>query len=372
MILRRGPRWGNGIKSLVSAVVGVATGILGTALTALVNVVFNAGVSMPVAVAIGAVAALIVFVGGLLGPQRQDSEQPAQGGAEPPPPETVKVERVALCSGRSGTMRLFAVTDRGAVLQRLCQQDHGWSDWTDCSLDEGKAHDVAATPTGGGRFDVFVADRRGRVWFRQHEPDGWRRWQFIDASAVIGRVVRLDAASARSGHRELYAVGEGGQVGHRWKGDDGAWSQWWDSSVGGSGDIAMTVRRAEQMEVTRLKIDGRLRQRGWVDQAWEKWYDLGWPPTGSAGVAVSALSGSRDHQEIFVVDASGRLSHRWRWNDEPWSDWYEMEAPGYLIDVAAGVTSENRLEIVVADADGRLHQRSYARKRDQWSDWQSI
>ncbi|GAA3281641.1 hypothetical protein Dvina_32625 [Dactylosporangium vinaceum] len=372
MKFARRPHWDNGVKSLVAVLAAAAAGIVGSVLTALGDKVLGGGVPTPVVVLVGVGAAAVVFVGGLFTkPEQEPAPALSPDAAAAPDGGAVRAERVAVSSGGTGELRLFAVTRAGAVLERTYRQDHGWSDWADRSLPDGPAHDVAATRIGSVRIDLFAADRRGRIWYRQYDLDGWQPWQTVDGTAHLGRVVRLAVASAGPRHRELWVLGDGGQVGHRWKGDGEAWSQWYDRSVADTLDVAMTVRRGEQLEVTRLKFDGRVRQRGWVNQVWEQWYDLGRPPTSLAGVAVSALSGSREHQEVFVVDASGGISHRWRWHDDPWSDWYEMEAPGHLVDVAAGITSDGRYEVIVADAAGQLHQRSYG-KQDRWSDWRAV
>ncbi|GLL07003.1 hypothetical protein [Dactylosporangium matsuzakiense] len=39
--------------------------------------------------------------------------------------------------------------------------------------------------------------------------------------------------------------------------------------------------------------------------------------------------------------------------------------------VRAGITSDGRYEVIVADAAGQLHQRSYG-KQDRWSDWRAV
>ena len=75
--------------------------------------------------------------------------------------------------------------------------------------------------------------------------------------------------------------------------------------------------------------------------------------------------------EFDAVGEAYRLGHRTRRDGFARSDWYAMPSPaGVLVDIAAGTTSDGRLEIVGVDDHGRLWQRSFQfGPKGQWSDW---
>lgn len=78
---RRSVPWGNGIRSVVSAVAAAAAGVLGIVLTTFVSAKLDAGGPKSVAVLVGVAAAVVVFVGGLVGLPRQDGGKVVDRGS---------------------------------------------------------------------------------------------------------------------------------------------------------------------------------------------------------------------------------------------------------------------------------------------------
>jgi hypothetical protein len=282
------------------------------------------------------------------------------------------VRRVALASDGKSVLHLFAVTASGTVLRREYRQDGSWSDWDDHGFGGRKAWDVAAVAPAPGRIETYVADRRGTVWCRRHDRDGWSDWVALDTDQQFGAVVALDAMSGWPGHREIYAVGENGTLSHRWQRDGHPWSPWWPADRRDCGDVALSVPAVGKMESYALDREGQLWRRRYAKGRWSGWTSLGRPDDRSTSVAVSALNSRKEHQEVYVVGASGDIAHRWCWNDPPWDPWYGMPSPAHLVDVAAGITTPGRLEIVAVDSDGELWGRSYRDGGNDWSTWQRI
>jgi len=83
------------------------------------------------------------------------------------------------------------------------------------------------------------------------------------------------------------------------------------------------------LEVFALDGTGRLRHRWYWSgpRNWSEWEDFP-RPDGSKVTAIAVSSIGRRHQEIFGLKASGKVVHAWNWlkkdgkpNWESWSDW---------------------------------------------------
>lgn len=65
---------------------------------------------------------------------------------------------------------------------------------------------------------------------------------------------------------------------------------------------------------------------------------------------------------------AGRGRH---WQGEAWGDWYDMPSPDQLVDIAAGITSRSRFQVVAVGFTGKLWQRTYV-PVGNWSAWELI
>lgn len=282
------------------------------------------------------------------------------------------IRRVSATSDNLGILRVFTVTTKGAVLYREYQQNGSWGDWTDLAFGRGAAWDVAATTPGPDRAEVFVSDNAGGVWMKSLNRGQWSDWSAMDGSAHAGSVACLAALSGWPGHREVFAVGEGGKLAHRWQKDGYPWSEWFSAQQGDCVDVAACAPGPDRLECYTLDRRGDVWQRSFLKDHWARWEKRQRPEMLSSGVALAALSGSEKHQEIFVIGASGDLAHRWRWQGAEWSSWYAMPRPAMLKDVAAGTTSDGRLELLASDDAGGLWQRSYRPGLDDWTTWHRV
>jgi hypothetical protein len=131
-----------------------------------------------------------------------------------------------------------------------------------------------------------------------------------------------------------------GEVWHKWwwRGSDGAtgWSDWHmltrlDMHAV---DIASSSVKDGHMEVFAIDGSGRLRHRWyWRKPGWSNWEDMPVPPK-SPITAITAGSHSDRHQELFALTVDGKIHHAWNWladDGRPdwtagseWSPWHEM------------------------------------------------
>ncbi|WP_433384019.1 hypothetical protein ACQPZX_22955 [Actinoplanes sp. CA-142083] len=282
------------------------------------------------------------------------------------------VNRVAVTSHGDGVLHLFAVTASGTVIRRRYREGGSWTDWEDHGFPKATAHDVAAVAPAHGRLETYVADRDGVIWGRRYGANGWSSWSQVPGDGRVGPVAALDVMSGWPGHREIYAVGQNGKLGHTWQRDGEAWSRWASAHRDGCRDVALSVPSPGQMECFVLDRDGQLWHRWYVDQHWSEWWSLEQPPDRTPSIALSALNSRTNHQEVYVVGSSGDFAHRWHWQGNDWDRWYPMPSPpDRLIDVAAGTTSASHYEVLAAGAEGDIWRRTYSPQTD-WSSWQRV
>lgn len=282
------------------------------------------------------------------------------------------ISRVAITSDGDGTLHLFGVTRGGAVLSRQYRQGGSWSAWEDFGLRKAKAWDIAAVVPVSGGLEAYAVDRSGSIWYRRQEArTEWSTWTRLRSNQRVGPAIALDAISGWPGHRELFVVSESGKVGHCSRWDGKPWSDWYEVGKSSCRDVALSSTTPGHIECFVVDRQGMLWHRWYLNQHWSDWASLGEPYGMSAPVAISALNGEERHQEVFVVGASGEVAHRWHWQGEIWDRWYDMPSPDHLVDIAAGITSKGRFEVIAVGSSGRLWQRSYV-PVGNWSAWESL
>lgn len=144
--------------------------------------------------------------------------------------------------------------------------------------------------------------------------------------------VGLAFAGVRDHHIELFRVTEDGRVEHRWHPDeDDAWSAWHDFGFRHTArDVAAASAWSGHLEVFILATDGTVWHRiWWEDKEWNEFDFLGRPFQTRSARAIAAASKRDGHLDVQVVAVDGTLRNNWfdgtRWavaKDEP--QWNEM------------------------------------------------
>jgi hypothetical protein len=171
---------------------------------------------------------------------------------------------VAVCSGGTDHLQLFAVgTDEALHTQRWLD-DEGWSGWS--RLPARPFRDTA-TPTvvarAPGCFDVFCRGTDRHVWATaspdRFRVDGWSPWRRLAEPGPVGG--NIAACTAGPDHLQLFAVGADHHV-HTQRWLDG-WSGWHRLAGAGPFDVAATPSAvcvaAGRVEVFCRDRDGAVR-----------------------------------------------------------------------------------------------------------------
>ena len=139
--------------------------------------------------------------------------------------------------------------------------------------------------------------------------------------------------------------------------------------------IACSSLTSGHLEVFAVDVSGGLRHRWyWSGGNWSGWQGIPAPAAGRV-IAVAAGSHSDRHQELVAVAADGSVHHRWNFlgQDESWwSDWHPMPALGSAaVSVACSSLTSGHLEVFAVDVSGGLRHRWYW-SGGNWSGWQGI
>jgi hypothetical protein len=288
---------------------------------------------------------------------------------EAPPGTGFRALRAAVASSGDGILCLYVVTTTGKLLRSTYREPGRWSPWRDLEVDT-EAVDVAATST----LQVFYADASGQVWSATDVPDRPVHWVRVDGNPGVGRVVALTAVAGWPQHREIYVVGEHGAVAHGWKWHEGIW-EWRPADVPvPCRDVALSAGTPDLLECFAVGRDQRIRHRWfWTpDEKWTEWATGAGEDAPGKIIALDVLNGWVDHQEIFTVRTDGEINHRDHWRGHDWRPWRDLEVPTKMSDVAAGITSEGRLEVIAIARDGELWQRSYDEQRWWSQQWRRV
>jgi hypothetical protein len=280
--------------------------------------------------------------------------------------DRVGLRAVTTASDVPGAMDVAVVSGPDRVLISSYRETGEWSAWTDLRL-PAQAWDVTLVSPRNKVLECFVVDRSGDMWMAIRDRDSWSPWQRFPRVPKQGKPIRLASASLKAGHQEVYCVTDTGRLLHSWKWDEHSWSSWYDSELPRCVDVAFCSPKDGLLECFAADRDGDVWHRWFWDGEWSEWEMWGRP--GSAATAVSAFRKASDHQEMFVVGASGDLGHRWHRSGGPWSAWAAMSTPAALVDVAGGTTSAHRLHCLVLDVHGNLWHREWDNEAGRWLDW---
>jgi hypothetical protein len=335
---------------VLTTVIGAVTGML----TSLVSAEWIGRYVLPLIAGLVLALVAVVIVGQIRPPRDRSRSE-------------FSAKRVAAASLMDGLLRVLAVASDGRLITASYQETGIWSHWRDLEANA-RATDVAAIATSVHRIEAYYASADGTVWETEMPDDAAPHWAAVPGNPGVGRVVRLSVMRGwREGHREIFAVGEHGRLAHCWRWDHQNWDKWHQVDVGvPCRDVACSVPVDGLLECFVIGTDGSIRHRRYMQDNWREWGDTAGIGLPGSPVAIDALNGWPEQQEIFVVRADGGISHRNHWEGHDWREWRDLQAPALITDVAGSAVSKNRLEVIAVDRYGKLWQRSYVDLEGLW------
>ena len=198
-----------------------------------------------------------------------------------------------------------------------------------------------------GRLEVFAVGPGGRLWHRwQWTPSGtWSGWYDLGGSLAIDAVPAI--GTSPDGRQEVFVRGANGGLHHIFQTvPNGGWSDWSDRGGAMGGTQAAVGTNADgRLEVFARAVDGSLVHwwQLWVNGHWSAPESLG---GGIApGTAPSVGTAADGRQQVVVMGTNGYVYGRAQhWANGLWADYAPMGGP---FPMTAG-------PVVGTNADGRL------------------
>jgi metallophosphoesterase (TIGR03767 family) len=198
---------------------------------------------------------------------------------------------------------------------------------------------VAAANRADGRFEMFAIDSSDRAWRRtQSAPgtDSWSDWQgFGTAMASIG------AERNNVGQIEVFGVDRQGRVWHRWQltPNSDSWSGWVE--FGGTLSTAPSAISVTRWHTSLVvygingagQLFGRTQYAGPTADGGGRWSD--WTLQDGTLSAIAGQKNPYGRVELFGVDGTGRIYHRWELPTSGWSGWVHFGTVGWPASIAA-------------------------------------
>lgn len=212
---------------------------------------------------------------------------------------------------------VFVVGKDGAVWRNVWTSSTDWGDWQPLGdvgmVDPCRRQQVAAVARDGGRLDLFVADRGGRIITTSAEANQpWTLWAPIGAEAIFSPQSQVTALSPDPEHVVVIAPTKDGSV---WiaVNERGAWGPW--TRAGAAGLLVVPPR-----------------------------------------IAVTALLRGSQEIELFVTGHDGAVYESAGAATGGFRDWTRLQGlsdaiPSQAI-VAAPSCRPNRVDLLVINSDG--------------------
>jgi hypothetical protein len=244
------------------------------------------------------------------------SRPPTGGSAVDPTP--------ALASNADGHLEVFVVSSDRTVWHSGQLPSGAWSAWAPLGLPgSGTVGPMTTAADADGSLELFTIDTAGAVWHcRQTQPNGssWSGWESMDFPHSLSAFPAvLAAAQNHDGRLELFVVGSGGTLWHRWQTQpNGIWSDWKSLDTRGRGfaGIAVTAEptgrlvlfAAERPTVEGHNSGGVLWQRGQITPggSWSPWES--WAGKLSLGQPGPLHLPGHIQAPVLALDGKGQLA----------------------------------------------------------------
>jgi hypothetical protein len=293
---------------------------------------------------------------------------------------------VSVVARSADHLDVFLTDVNGAILSAAWQPDfadwwHGW--WW---LNGGRAAagaPVHAVSRSADKLDIFVIGTDNRVYSAAWQPefaDGWHGWwQLLGGVAAPG--AHVTAVSRSADKLDIFVVGtDGGVYTAAWEPDfaDG-WHGWWriGAVVAPQGAAVTAVARStDKLDIFVTDVNGAVMSAAWEPDfadGWHGWWHINGGQA-APGAAVTAVSRSTDHLDIFVTGTDGGVySAAWEPDfADGWHGWWRIG--GVVAPQGAPVhavsRSTDKLDIFVTDVSGATMSAAWEPDfADGWHGW---
>jgi stage V sporulation protein SpoVS len=259
------------------------------------------------------------------------------------------------------------------------------SAWWDSSLNFGKwnvpfpitppgaavARAIACVARTQDHVDVFWVGSDGAIssaWWDGNVNDG--KWNAPFGIAPAGAAVAgaIACIARTQNHVDVFWVGPDGSVNSAWwdgNVNDGKWNAPFGIAPPGAavaGAIACIARTQNHMDVFWVGPDGSVNSAWWDgnvnDGKWNPSFAITEPSAAAAG-AISAVSRTPNHLDVFWIAADGSVGSAW-WdgnaNDSKWNPPFGITPPSMAAAGAIGAVSRtpNHVDVFWVGADGSV------------------
>lgn len=119
--------------------------------------------------------------------------------------------------------------------------------------------------------------------------------------------------------------------------------------------LASAAVRGHHGEVWRVTPRHRVEHRWFENGRWSEWHDFTFE---RPALDVAAVSGWREHIEVFVLDRNGTVWHRWWWKDSGWHPRFEDLGRPFGTIATRGISAfsaqDGHMDVLVEAEDGRI------------------
>ena len=240
---------------------------------------------------------------------------------------------------------------------------------------------VAVTSRAPGYFDAFTVGADRNVYTAATSGGPWAGWWGIPGLQTTAGTI-ISAASRSANKLDVFvADGSGRVMTSGWDPSAQPWHPWTQVLNGATvpgGAIGVVSRRQDVLDLFTVAADGQV----WTASAmppsptgWHGWWAIPGIHT-APGAPIACLSRSLDKLDIFVADAQGRvMSAAWNPTVTSWQGWWQIQggvtAPGAPI--AAVSRRPDFLDIfVAAGSDGTVYTAAWSPQSGAWAGWWPI
>ncbi len=293
------------------------------------------------------------------------------------PPPVAGGSSIAMARNGDGRLDLFGVNQAGQLFYRsqTSAGANSWSTWTP-SIDP-DWYSVAAHADGANHIELVGLRRTLQDILHRTQAfvdsDSWFSWSQFDGALSSGAV-----ALKGSGLLEMFGTNSQGQAWHRSQTvvNQNAWTGWTQFAFAGVlRSVAAATNANGLVEVFVLTNSGQI-WHAWQNSAAGDTYTP-WVQLDGALSSIALARNSNGALELFGANRSGQIFHRVAAGGiNNWFSWSQLDAPapvGALHSVAAETNADGRVELFGVNGSGQIwHRWQISAGADTYSAWSQL